>query len=58
MTATRFIGLYAQDSWRISPKLTLVMVCAWEHSKPWAEVNHKTMQFNQRRMPTARYHRL
>ncbi len=45
----QFYGAYAQDSWRVTPKLTLTYGLRWEPYKPWTEINHKIMQFN----PTA-----
>jgi Carboxypeptidase regulatory-like domain/TonB dependent receptor len=45
----QFYGFYAQDSWRATSKLTLNYGVRYEPFKPWAEVNHKIMQFS----PTA-----
>jgi hypothetical protein len=42
----QFVGLYAQDSWRATPRLTLNYGVRYEPFKPWAELHHKTMQFN------------
>ena len=45
----QFYGFYAQDSWRDTDKLTLNYGVRYEPFLPWAEINHKLMQFN----PTA-----
>jgi hypothetical protein len=42
----QFYGFYAQDSWRVTNKLTLNYGVRYEPFKPWAEVHHKLMQFN------------
>jgi len=42
----QFLGFYAQDSWRATPKLTLNYGLRYEPFKPWTEIHHKTMQFN------------
>ena len=36
---TRYIGLFAQDSWRIKPNLTLNYGVRWDVSRPWSEKN-------------------
>lgn len=45
----QFTGLYAEDSWRTTNKLTLTFGLRYEPSEPWQETHHKIMQFN----PTA-----
>jgi hypothetical protein len=42
----QFTGLYAQDSWRVTNKLTLNYGLRYEPYKPWAEIDHKIQQFN------------
>jgi hypothetical protein len=36
---SRYIGLFAQDSWRIKPNLTLNYGVRWDVSRPWSERN-------------------
>ncbi len=45
----QFTGIYAQDNWRVSNKLTLNLGLRYEPYQPWQEIHHKIMQFN----PTA-----
>lgn len=45
----QFTGLYAQDSWRVTNKLTFNYGLRYEPYEPWQEIHHKIMQFN----PTA-----
>jgi hypothetical protein len=45
----QFYGLYAQDIWRATPKLTLNYGVRYEPFNPWQELKHRIMQFN----PTA-----
>jgi hypothetical protein len=45
----QFYGFYAQDSWRVTNRLTLNYGLRYEPFKPWTEIHHKIMQFN----PTA-----
>lgn len=34
---SRYIGLFAQDSWRLKPNLTLNYGLRWDVSRPWSE---------------------
>lgn len=45
----QFIGLYAQDNWRATSKLTLNFGLRYEPYWPWREIYHRIIQFN----PTA-----
>ncbi len=45
----QFTGLYAEDSWRITNKLTLNYGLRYEPYEPWQEIHHKIEQFS----PTA-----
>jgi len=36
---SRYIGLFAQDSWRVRPNLTLNYGLRWDVSRPWSELN-------------------
>jgi hypothetical protein len=36
---SRYIGLFAQDSWRVKPNLTLNYGLRWDVSRPWSEKN-------------------
>ena len=36
---SRYIGLFAQDSWRVKPNLTLNYGLRWDVSRPWSELN-------------------
>jgi hypothetical protein len=36
---SRYIGLFAQDSWRIRPNLTINYGLRWDVSRPWSEKN-------------------
>lgn len=45
----QFYGFYGQDSWRVSPRLTLNYGLRYEPFKPWKEIMHRVEQFS----PTA-----
>lgn len=45
----QFTGLYAQDSWKVTHKLSLNYGLRYEPYEPWQEIHHKIMQFS----PTA-----
>jgi Carboxypeptidase regulatory-like domain len=36
---SRYFGLFAQDSWRVKPNLTLNYGLRWDVSRPWSEKN-------------------
>ena len=36
---SRYIGLFAQDSWRVKPNLTMNYGLRWDVSRPWSEKN-------------------
>ena len=36
---SRYIGLFAQDSWRVRPNLTFNYGLRWDVSRPWSEKN-------------------
>jgi hypothetical protein len=35
-------GVFAEDSWRIKPNLTLNLGLRWDYVTPWSELNHQT----------------
>jgi hypothetical protein len=42
----RFFGIYAQDSWRVTPRFTLNYGVRYEPFNPWTERHHKITQFS------------
>ncbi|HWZ26616.1 MAG TPA: carboxypeptidase regulatory-like domain-containing protein [Verrucomicrobiae bacterium] len=40
-------GVFAQDSWRIRPNITLNYGLRWDYLTPWAEKHHQTTTFVQ-----------
>jgi hypothetical protein len=40
-TRTKYFGTYAQDSWRVTPNLTLNYGLRWEFSQPWYDTGNK-----------------
>jgi hypothetical protein len=40
-TRSKYTGVYAQDSWRVTPNLTLNYGLRWEFSQPWYDTGGK-----------------
>jgi len=40
-TRSKYMGVFAQDSWRITPSLTLNYGLRWEFSQPWYDTGNK-----------------
>lgn len=41
----QYVGLYAQDSWRVRPNLTLNYGVRWDHVEPWTEKYNNAITF-------------
>jgi len=40
-------GIFAQDSWRVRPNITINYGLRWDYITPWAEAHHQTTTFIQ-----------
>jgi hypothetical protein len=40
-------GIFAQDSWRVRPNITINYGLRWDYITPWAEAHHQTTTFVQ-----------
>lgn len=40
-TRSKYFGVYAQDSWRVTPNLTFNYGLRWEFSQPWYDTGNK-----------------